>query len=689
MTDEERPTDENTDMKEQIPRVSTAKAFSIRKGENLTVSTQTTQESSKNTTKGTTVDNTQKTLNQPAQITKKTVIESECPSTEKSKSGEKDSRNRMDDLKDNLQYRGQMRRKRIESDRKELRRKIRKVARFAMILILGIELLFVGLYLLAIIIISGMINSTIVEPWVFRLEPTSHRFKEFAVSSNSESCNEEARTLYLEDHSTYGIAFAMSLCLMKSAPHRGGLGGASVAVMVDLDKNLCQQTQGYPRYPPLHNRGEVRGPNRMFSDHWKQLFMQPGESHTWMALLSKINEDEKKRLSRKIFRDEAKVFAVDANLARHLRIMDTTLALLSTHDRLLSKRFHGKLEGELVTAPLDFFNESGSNVSERNWSTRDPSITLSRFEKFFGNLNRSYVEWIDGIQQKVGEYKVCVPSKPENSSIILEALRSRTKAQLKYPIQNAHFEAYVAMEKAIQLARNSSAFYGLPKEKVERSNKGTHYKRISFRKEFPYNSNFFALVDVKKRQAIACTSTLGSSFGSLMSSSSWTPPTIFNNLISFVTTPDEETGITNAFLFQPLIAFDKNIRIVWAGIGGSTTISLGMPRMVTSIIWRLFHGTPLLHATGSPMIFPQQNKYTMYNEGFEWQTLALIQNVINDWLLRRNVTKRPLYRINNEYTRRSLMDNAAVIDVTGPSNSSVLIPFHFSNDDDQVMPSGV
>lgn len=63
--------------------------------------------------------------------------------------------------------------------------------------------------------------------------PATFHFKDFAVSSNSESCNEEARTLYIEGHSVYGIAYAMLICLAKHAPHRGGLGGSSVALMAD------------------------------------------------------------------------------------------------------------------------------------------------------------------------------------------------------------------------------------------------------------------------------------------------------------------------------------------------------------------------------------------------------------------------------------------------------------------------
>ncbi|KAK6009478.1 hypothetical protein OSTOST_25586, partial [Ostertagia ostertagi] len=32
-----------------------------------------------------------------------------------------------------------------------------------------------------------------VEPWIFQPKSSTYSFKEFAVSSNSESCNEEAR----------------------------------------------------------------------------------------------------------------------------------------------------------------------------------------------------------------------------------------------------------------------------------------------------------------------------------------------------------------------------------------------------------------------------------------------------------------------------------------------------------------
>ncbi|KAK5982922.1 hypothetical protein GCK32_021282, partial [Trichostrongylus colubriformis] len=89
-----------------------------------------------------------------------------------------------------------------------------------------------------------------------------------------------------------------------------------------------------------------------------------------------------------------------------------------------------------------------------------------------------------------------------------------------------------------------------------------------------------------------------------------------------------------------------------------------MPRMVTAFIWRLFDETPLLHGSGSPMIFPSKSEYTAYNEGFEWGTLMRLQSPINKWLLERNETDRPLMRIPNDYTRYTLMDSAAVIDMT-------------------------
>ncbi|KAK5976137.1 hypothetical protein GCK32_010262, partial [Trichostrongylus colubriformis] len=296
----------------------------------------------------------------------------------------------MMDSKTRKQLREQLKRDRIERERKERQQKIRRIARFAVTVIIGLELLTIILYVLAIFIINGMLKSTKVEPWIFRPEPNSYKFKEFAVSSNSESCNEEARALHLANHSIYGIAFAMSLCLMKNAPHRGGLGGASVAVMVDLEKNLCQQTQGYPRWPAW--LGGNRSSNHAHRDHWSHEVLQPGESNTWNAMLSRIDKEERRKLYHKIF------------------------------SYLLNDDHYGKLEGDLAEMPLKI-DEIGAYQDKWSWKTQNLVDMFPNLNHVFDHFDGKYDNWINGELEQIGQYKVCTASKSKNSSIVLDALR--------------------------------------------------------------------------------------------------------------------------------------------------------------------------------------------------------------------------------------------------------------------------
>ncbi|RCN48644.1 hypothetical protein ANCCAN_05283 [Ancylostoma caninum] len=167
-------------------------------------------------------------------------------------------------------------------------------------------------------------------PWNYLPLSTTFEFKKFAVSSNSESCNEEARSLYIEGHSLYGIAFAMIICLMKHAPHRGGLGGASVAVFVDAKKGSCMQAQGYPRFPIRINKSQER--SRGEADFEMSTVLWPGEHDTLMAFAQKIKRNERQKLINKLLSDRARKFVVDADLARHIRIMDTMLNIVLNYE---------------------------------------------------------------------------------------------------------------------------------------------------------------------------------------------------------------------------------------------------------------------------------------------------------------------------------------------------------------------
>ncbi|CAJ0588155.1 unnamed protein product [Cylicocyclus nassatus] len=75
----------------------------------------------------------------------------------------------------------------------------------------------------------------------FHREPSVLDFDEIAVISNAQECNDMARMLAVENYSLNAIALGMQICMMSAEPERGGLGGSSTVVYVDLNaENRCR-----------------------------------------------------------------------------------------------------------------------------------------------------------------------------------------------------------------------------------------------------------------------------------------------------------------------------------------------------------------------------------------------------------------------------------------------------------------
>uniref|UniRef100_A0A1I7WGF5 DUF5683 domain-containing protein n=1 Tax=Heterorhabditis bacteriophora TaxID=37862 RepID=A0A1I7WGF5_HETBA len=71
-----------------------------------------------------------------------------------------------------------------------------------------------------------------------------------------------------------------------------------------------------------------------------------------------------------------------------------------------------------------------------------------------------------------------------------------------------------------------------------------------------YGANMFSIVQPKTKEAYAYTSTIGTSFGSLINSN--LHPIILNNLVSYAALDFSIYGTINSALLQPLIAFKND-----------------------------------------------------------------------------------------------------------------------------------
>ncbi|KAL6725484.1 hypothetical protein Aduo_007534 [Ancylostoma duodenale] len=576
-------------------------------------------------------------------------------------------RTTFDEPLESAQYRDQKRRLAQEQLKEEKRQNRRRIIRMVVCTIFTLEMLIFSGYFIFLLLLSGIIFSTEVMPWTYSPLSATFEFKKFAASSNSESCNEEARSLYIEGHSLYGIAFAMVICLMKHAPHRGGLGGASVAVFVDAKKSSCMQTQGYPRFPIEINKAKEK--NKGDADFEMSTVLWPGEHDTLMAFAQKIKRNEWQRLIHKLLSDRARKFAVDADLARHLRIMDTMLNIVLNYDFLFEHCSHGLQEGDIGEMPKNF-------VGDQSWIQE-----TFKYETLFSELGQRFnatvrnakpKHWISATLLQSSTGKICLPEPPGTSSIIEAALEEITKEPEMESVSEAKKTAYLykrahgiigsIIEKAkIHLAVPPSS--DLPK-KEQRSIPTT-----------PYAANFFTLVDVKKNQAIAYTSTIGTSFGSLINSKSQ-PSIILNNLYDSI-------GTMNAFFFLPIIAFDKKIKFAWTGPGGFLQKSLDVPRLITSLVFHFYNETLLHFATTTPLIFPSPLNFSEYSSGFQWETLnELRSHVASYWKTLRGEPARPMAPRGTRYSR---IDTGAVVEAHGKGYT----PFYFNDNEDRIMPSGV
>ncbi|VDM61810.1 unnamed protein product [Angiostrongylus costaricensis] len=129
----------------------------------------------------------------------------------------------------------------LEKKKLELREKRRvrsiiigRVIRAILHLLLAIGLLVLVILALYIVWEMGTTSSVLSKAWKFHPLPVTYPFDRFAVSSNSEMCNELARILHVEGHSFLGVATAVMTCLHITEPNRRKVYDPGVAIFADM-----------------------------------------------------------------------------------------------------------------------------------------------------------------------------------------------------------------------------------------------------------------------------------------------------------------------------------------------------------------------------------------------------------------------------------------------------------------------
>lgn len=201
------------------------------------------------------------------------------------------------------------------------------------------------------------------------------------------------------------------------------------------------------------------------------MITQPGESDTLRALASKMKRSERDLLFRKIFREESRRFNIDANLGRHLRIMDTWLAMMSNYGFALNDKSYGLVEGNVATAPQSFAKPQAWDKKLSDFRRLFPKIS-----HVFNSTNFEFDNWVPGVAKNITanskQYFACAPSEPRSASIILKAVGGIAKKIAKIieeddliysfgtdkpeTFHDPYFFAYETVAKAINIARRKS-----------------------------------------------------------------------------------------------------------------------------------------------------------------------------------------------------------------------------------------
>ncbi|EYC02734.1 hypothetical protein Y032_0098g3095 [Ancylostoma ceylanicum] len=515
-------------------------------------------------------------------------------------------------------------------------RRVGGCCRLSLIVILGISVLLFVISSTALVFELAIKEDS---TWKLQTIPLSYNFENFAVSSNSETCNEIGRTLYVEGHSIFGVAAGMVRCLAIAEPHQSGIHAFDVALFLEMGINeVCQQTAKHTRLPSVKSSNVSENSTNSEEDSLEEDTYDYSLEGAYEALLSKMSDTERKTLELK-FNRFRKNYPISSNYATFLRVIGCEQMLRDEYSNTVDKAYRHATysEGDIMEAPpwqslddhapsshdhKDVADPESENVDEVAPSGAVPvvvpegkqpmhsmaTVPRTNDNKITGGNNATQllddsrterITWLDIPTLELNtKHSACRSIYGRNPNVLID-LFSTTGPMQNYsviiepvPIDWTFLRPVRAffwnLHGVLQRLYNKRHHIFL------RSRRSTGIRR---RREFPYSGNFFTILDRRRQQAIAYSGTARTSLGNVGNCD------------------------TAEISLRPLIVFNDEIKLVMAGSGGEITESFEVPRMVQTLLLYLAHSEPVDTALTIPLFFPYSRKYTYHTDGLPWTFL--------------------------------------------------------------------
>nr|CDJ84482.1 unnamed protein product [Haemonchus contortus] len=375
--------------------------------------------------------------------------------------------------------------RRIHEERRIRSIKFAKTIRVTLYFLLGIGSVILILLAVLVIMMLGSSQSKKFNTWHFEPAPVTYGFEEFGVSSNSEFCNEMARTLYNEEYNINQIAVSMVFCLEETEQFQGRNGGNGAAITTNLEGNGCEESETSP----------------------------DGEFDSTKFLIGKLSAEERFEVFQRVLNFE--LYPMSHSAAEFTRRTNTERLFGNVEDGFESSEPSDKLQTEGTVLKMNYLQSA--------WKFNQTEETEMPFgnerESIMLDLNRTVCGATDGMRASTSfpEYIADAISLVE----IEKGLKSIIKMDdfTKNPI--LYFLAHGVIKNMSKLLMDRT-----------KNDHLTSHRRLGIRKKWEpsYSANFFALFDRKAGEAVAFSQTNNDTENSWRSSTwGYRPIIVVNN----------------------------------------------------------------------------------------------------------------------------------------------------------------
>ncbi|KAK6745761.1 hypothetical protein RB195_012089 [Necator americanus] len=421
--------------------------------------------------------------------------------------------------------------------------------------------------------------------WKLHPRPLSYEFQEFAVSSNSETCNELGRSLFIEGHSIFGVAAGIARCLATTEPYKNDINGYNVAIFLNFsyERNSTNCQQSVKRTKTY----EISGENTTVTED----FSLEG---AYRALLEKMNRSEIDVLDLKLSRG-LRTYPMSKSFAEYLSIIGSEQVLQEECSNTFDEDFKSAtyVEGDIIQAlPWPNFSSLRNVTSTMSTSSSEEINTQENFTTY--SIEEDII-WMDiPVIKLATNQSVCRPNISGNTPNVIDLFTGKEGSSL---LKSSNIGRVTGSE------MSTTTFYFQAYSRIwsflkDHSFKTTKKKMDGIRKKKnpPYSGNFFTVLDKRNQLAIAYSGIPG--------------------LSSVSSTSSQQIRIDmDQVTLQPLILFDNEIKLVLAGPGGDMTQSLEIPRIIHTLLYYFAHGTSFIRAITTPTLFPHSYNLIYYNDG--------------------------------------------------------------------------